>query len=165
MWTSRGAWRTGVNALTDALPARPGSQLELRITHVLCVAVDLPHPYPHDFTYMTVPVLDSPEADLRRHFDSAFVFIDEALQSGQGGVLVHCFAGRSRSVTVAVGYLMRRERLSMQAALDAVLAVRPIAQPNSGFMQLLARFEEEEARRGARVHNTRASSRHTCALG
>ena len=59
---------------------------------------------------------------------------------------------------------MRSQQMSMHAAMNAVLAVRPIAQPNSGFMQLLARFEEEEARRGGRVHNTRASTRMTCAL-
>ena len=132
---------------------------------MLCVAVDLPHPHPTDFRYLTVPVLDSPEVDLRQHFDTAFAFMDDALQSGQGGVLVHCFAGRSRSMTVAIGYLMRTHQMSLPAAMDAVLAVRPIAQPNSGFMQLLARFEaEEEARRGGRVHKTRASTRLTCAL-
>ena len=158
-------WGQRADGHADSLPALPALiQLELRITHVLCVAVDLPFPYPTDFQYLTVPVLDSPDVDLRQHFDSAFAFMDEALQSGQGGVLVHCFAGRSRSVTVTVAYLMRSQQMSMHAAMNAVLAVRPIAQPNSGFMQLLARFEEEEARRGGRVHNTRASTRMTCAL-
>lgn len=40
-------------------------------------------------------VLDSAEVDLAQHFSACFSFIDEARMAG-GGVLVHCFAGRSR---------------------------------------------------------------------
>ncbi|KAK8968724.1 Dual specificity protein phosphatase 1 [Platanthera guangdongensis] len=40
-------------------------------------------------------VFDTPDANLKDHFNECFDFIDEARQGG-GGVLVHCFAGRSR---------------------------------------------------------------------
>lgn len=39
-------------------------------------------------------------------------------------VLVHCHAGRSRSVVVVAGYLMREHGLSPEAALDAIGAKR-----------------------------------------
>lgn len=42
-----------------------------------------------------LPVLDSPDANVEQHFDECFTFIDEAKRMG-GGVLVHCFAGKSR---------------------------------------------------------------------
>jgi protein-tyrosine phosphatase len=46
---------------------------------------------------MSVPlaVLDSPEVDLLSKFSQCFEFIEEA-QRKKSGVLVHCFAGRSR---------------------------------------------------------------------
>jgi hypothetical protein len=59
-------------------------------------------------------VHDSPEAELSSHFDACFAFISEALAAG-GGVLVHCFAGRSRSVTVLLAFLMRQQHLTLQA--------------------------------------------------
>jgi hypothetical protein len=58
-------------------------------------------------------VHDTPEADLSTHFTACFGFIAEALAAG-GGVLIHCFAGRSRSVTVLTAFLMRQQHLTLQ---------------------------------------------------
>lgn len=134
------------------------------ITHVLCVAVGLPCPYPADFKYATVEVHDTPEADLSTHFTACFGFIAEALAAG-GGVFIHCFAGRSRSVTVLTAFLMRQQHLTLQAALALVHAVRPFACPNSGFMRQLQAFEAAEAaQRGGRAYHTRAAARLIGAL-
>ncbi|BBG93300.1 dual specificity protein phosphatase 1 [Prunus dulcis] len=40
-------------------------------------------------------VADRVSTDLKQHFDESIDYIDEAKRSG-GGVLVHCFVGRSR---------------------------------------------------------------------
>lgn len=40
-------------------------------------------------------VVDKDDEDLKKYFNECFDFIDEAKRLG-GGVLVHCFAGRSR---------------------------------------------------------------------
>eukprot|EP00953_Heterococcus_sp_UTEX-ZZ885_P001647 1410-Heterococcus_DN1.PRE.7 len=53
------------------------------------------------------------------------------------------FAGMSRSVTHAIGYLMRSDQLSLLQALQLVQAKRPCASPNSGFMRALADVELE----------------------
>ncbi|XP_058082296.1 dual specificity protein phosphatase 1-like isoform X3 [Magnolia sinica] len=67
----------------------------LNVTHILTVAKSLEPAYPDDFIYKKIEVLDSPDTNLEQHFDECFDFIDEAKRAG-GGVLVHCFAGRSR---------------------------------------------------------------------
>ena len=46
---------------------------------------------------------DIPSEPLHRHFDRCLKFIARALLDG-GRVLVHCFAGKSRSSTVAAAY-------------------------------------------------------------
>jgi len=58
-----------------------------------------------------------------------------------GGVLVHCAAGISRSATFVIGYLMAREGLSFDAALESVRTVRPWVCPNVGFCAQLREFE------------------------
>jgi atypical dual specificity phosphatase len=131
-------------------------QLSLGITHVLCVACDLPQPYPCDFVYQRVLIQDSCDAPLHTHFESCFQFIQSGLEAG-GGVLVHCFAGRSRSATVVAAWLMCTHHLTMLEALAMVHAVRPQASPNAGFMRQLAAFEEQE--HGSRSCLTRANSR------
>lgn len=112
----------------------------LNITHVLLVANALEPAYPRDFKYKQVEVLDSVDTNLAQHFEECFSFIDEAKREG-GGVLVHCFAGRSRSVTVILAYLMRTHHMSLSEALELVRSKRPQAAPNQGFLLQLQSFE------------------------
>ncbi|KAI3927841.1 hypothetical protein MKW98_023442 [Papaver atlanticum] len=84
---------------------------------------------------------DREGTDLTRHFAECFDFIDEAKTKG-GGVLVHCFAGKSRSVTIIVAYLMQKRRLSLSQAVEHVKNRRPKASPNPGFIRQLQNFEK-----------------------
>jgi hypothetical protein len=56
-------------------------------------------------------------------------------------VLVHCAQGMSRSGTIAIGYVMWRERLSYDTALAHVQQARPVVDPNEGFSLQLQEFE------------------------
>jgi atypical dual specificity phosphatase len=70
--------------------------------------------------------------DIVRRFDSAAGQIHEWLQSGKR-VLVHCFAGVSRSVTAVIWYLMRYEGHAWDDALALVKRHRVRANPNIRF--------------------------------
>lgn len=65
---------------------------------------------------------------------------DEA-RSKQCGILVHCLAGISRSVTVTVAYLMQRLNLSLNDAYDFVKRKKSNISPNFNFMGQLLDFE------------------------
>jgi len=65
---------------------------------------------------------------------------DEARQN-ECGVLVHCLAGISRSVTVTVAYLMHALDLSLSDAYDHVKRCKPDVSPNFSFMGQLMDFE------------------------
>ena len=122
------------------------------ITHVLTVAGGLAPRFPDEYTYCLVDVADSPSEPLHRHFDRCLKFIARALLDG-GRVLVHCFAGKSRSSTVVAAYAMATEGTSLKDTMDLITAVRPVASPNEGFMRQLRDFEVElgEARRNGRL--------------
>ncbi|KAL0388659.1 UNVERIFIED_CONTAM: Dual specificity protein phosphatase 1 [Sesamum radiatum] len=122
----------------------------LNITHILTIAISLAPAHPNDFIYkivegrifclVSVSLPDREDITITQYFDECFAFIDEARARG-GGVLVHCFAGRSRSVTVVVGYLMFKNGMSFTEALQYVKTKRPVASPNSGFMLQLQEYE------------------------
>ncbi|KAL3685734.1 hypothetical protein R1sor_003756 [Riccia sorocarpa] len=114
----------------------------LNVTHILAVAGGVDMPFPRDFKYTRIEVLDSAEVDLAQHFERCFAFIDEARMNG-GAVLVHCFAGRSRSVTVAVAYLMKKYGMRFPQALAHVTSRRKEAQPNPGFLRQLQAFDQQ----------------------
>ncbi|KAF4364620.1 hypothetical protein CsatB_019727 [Cannabis sativa] len=89
---------------------------------------------------MAVPMRDMESENLLDHLDVCLNFIDESRK--KGSVLVHCFAGVSRSATIITAYLMRSEHLSQE---DALLSLRQSCEfvcPNDGFLDQLKMFEE-----------------------
>jgi atypical dual specificity phosphatase len=94
------------------------------ITHVVNI---FDHHKPHKekgVEYLNVDILDLPDRNIAEHFELAHAFINAALH-GQGtskaagvegedkkevhfcAVLVHCWAGVSRSASVVLSYMMR----------------------------------------------------------
>jgi atypical dual specificity phosphatase len=56
-------------------------------------------------------------------------------------VLVHCFAGKSRSASVIIGYLMKYHNMRFEEAYTYVKHIRPSIDPNIGFYcQLQMKF-------------------------
>ncbi|KAK8560803.1 hypothetical protein V6N13_026238 [Hibiscus sabdariffa] len=113
----------------------------LNVTHILTVASFLKPAHTNDFVCKAIPVVDKEDTDISQYFDECFDFIDEARRQG-GGVLVHCFVGKSRSVTIVVAYLMKQHSLSFSDAMEHVRSKRPLAAPNPGFVQQLKEFEK-----------------------
>ena len=71
-----------------------------------------------------IPLIDGPgnkSQDLRDTFE----FIDEVVSEGEK-ILVHCHAGRSRSVIVVARYLMEKQVMSRTKALAKIEAKREI---------------------------------------
>ncbi|MCJ1315152.1 tyrosine protein phosphatase yvh1 [Xylographa vitiligo] len=109
------------------------------ITHVVS-ALRLPldeelfQPYQH----LVVELDDVEDEDILQHFATSNAFIRDGL-AGSGGVLVHCAMGKSRSTTLIIAYLLSLSpsTITPESALATVRLCRPMAEPNSGFMQQL----------------------------
>lgn len=94
------------------------------------------------FRYLYHQCLDMETEDLLSHFQEMFNFIDEVNEGQNGKVLIHCFAGVSRSVTIAVAYLMYKSKIPLEVALQIVGRYRGKVRPNPGFMRQLELFEQ-----------------------
>ncbi|XP_017771816.1 PREDICTED: dual specificity protein phosphatase Mpk3-like [Nicrophorus vespilloides] len=112
------------------------------IQYVLNVTPDLPNVFEEHITYMKIPITDHCSQDLAYYFPQAIEFIDEA-RNNQKGVLVHCLAGISRSVTITVAYLMKKCSLTMNDAFSIVKSRKSNIAPNFHFMHQLFDFEKE----------------------
>ncbi|XP_061364797.1 uncharacterized protein LOC133308208 [Gastrolobium bilobum] len=89
---------------------------------------------------MAVPLRDTENEDLLDFLDVCIDFIDRSRK--EGCVLVHCFAGVSRSAAVITAYLMRTEHLSQEDALESLRQSCEFVCPNDGFLEQLKMFEE-----------------------
>ena len=88
-----------------------------KVTHVLNVADDVPNYHEGEFTYLQLGVADfGADAGIARVFPAAGRFVETALQTAGGRVLIHCANGSNRSVTVAIAVLMQNFSLSLAEA-------------------------------------------------
>ncbi len=113
------------------------------ITHILNATEDLLLPEETQcFVGMRIPLRDVEEEDISPYFAPAATFIDSALENG-GGVLVHCHAGRSRSCSLVLAWLMTRRKWTLKQALEFLHEHRPQAAPNAGYLQQLSALEAQ----------------------
>ncbi|XP_073998013.1 dual specificity protein phosphatase 22 isoform X2 [Rhodnius prolixus] len=120
--------------------SKDASQLDrFSITHIVAIhdAARKLHPDKH---YLCVMASDTPDQNLTQYFPICNDFIHAARLRG-GNVLIHCLAGMSRSVTVAVAYIMTVTSLNWKEALKVVRVGRSVANPNTGFQKQLEEFE------------------------
>jgi len=111
------------------------------ITHIVSCAGNVKNP--NDYTILKAENLeDIPKQDIMTFAKQAIEFIEDA-QSKGGVVFVHCLAGRSRSPTIILAYLLVKQQLPLKQLYQFVYQCRDIIQPNDGFMQQLVEFEKE----------------------
>lgn len=98
---------------------------------IVNVAVDAPNFGQHQFE-----LVDGP-GNKQSEFDAAVSCVQSAIESGSR-VLVHCVAGRSRSVVVAAAAISRARNMPFDVALGRVRLVRNCEphQPHTALLQL-----------------------------
>lgn len=94
--------------------------------------------------YLKLPMLDSVEAKgVQDSIREACTFLDDARLRSEP-VYVHCKAGKSRSVTIVIAYLIHALRWTLQRSYLYVVEKRAAICPNIGFVAELMRYEEKE---------------------
>ncbi|CAO1615716.1 unnamed protein product [Parajaminaea phylloscopi] len=92
--------------------------------------------------YLKIPMWDNVEArGVAGHFEQACQFLDDA-RLHDAPVYVHCRAGKSRSVSVVIAYLIHAYKWSLRKAYAYVVERRSDVSPNIGFVSCLMAFEE-----------------------
>ncbi len=90
------------------------------------------------FIHKKFELSDFESENIIKYFGECLNFID-----GKEKVLVHCMAGASRSATIIIAYLMWKDKMKYDDALDFVQKKRFIVYPNEGFREQLKLFENE----------------------
>jgi len=103
------------------------------IATVITAALGMDHLHYSDLPlkHIVYPLLDHKTQNIGQFFDDFYNIIEANIKNG--GILVHCSAGISRSSTLVISYLMRREGWSFKQAIELVRRSRPQVLPNLGF--------------------------------
>jgi len=124
--------------LSNELGAQDFKMLKDRnVTHILVAGNFLQQKFPGHFKYLQLPINDAASQDLSLYFEEAIKFIDEAEK-----VLVHCYAGVSRSSSMVIAYLMYKYKWTYTEAYTHVKKKRTVINPNKGFVSQLQELEK-----------------------
>ncbi|KIY65736.1 hypothetical protein CYLTODRAFT_445177 [Cylindrobasidium torrendii FP15055 ss-10] len=94
--------------------------------------------------YVKIPMRDTVEEDnIARGMRQVCDILDDA-RLHSAPTYVHCKAGKSRSVTAVIAYLIHANHWTLSRAYQFVLDRRKGISPNIGFVSELMTFEEEE---------------------
>lgn len=117
---------------------------DLGITHIVS-CLQGARKFPKDFTYLNIPIFDTPFEDISKHFSSSFDFIHNALCQSTvekpNNVYIHCAAGISRAPTICAAFLMRELGITATLALNLIKLSRPYVAPNAGFLNQLYNYQ------------------------
>ncbi len=112
---------------------------KLKVTHILNLTYEIKNKFTDEFKYKTIKIDDLPNVDITNYFDEAFKFIDEANKKDHC-CFIHCTMGRSRSVSIVIGYLMSRFGYEFEYSMDYVKKKRPNSNPNARFIKNLMEY-------------------------
>jgi protein-tyrosine phosphatase len=114
-----------------------------KITHILDVGQNNPLLFHKTINYLAVPLEDSVDEILTPALlNKCHQFIHQAQQNPRASILIHCFAGVSRSPTILASFLMRRNKWTIEKALSTIRDRRPVIRINPGFYKQLSEFRQ-----------------------
>jgi hypothetical protein len=118
---------------------------ERQITQILCCAEELPlrvgFPYSQRYSGHKVPLIDDrADEKTKGYFLEGATVLDTWVNDGKK-IMVHCFAGISRSVSVVITYLMVYKGWSYDLAFQHIKLRRPRMNPHPEFIPILKAIE------------------------
>ena len=138
----------GVRVFLGAIEHSESEELmsEKDIRAVACIMPQDPHfretEVGKSMEFLHIPIKDCPDVNIAEHFDTFIQFIDKCVHERRN-VLVHCWAGVSRSASMITAYIIKKQNKSFSEAFHALKSKRGQIDPNAGFIILLKKYEEK----------------------
>jgi len=118
---------------------------ENNIEVIVNVTPGISNYFPNKFEYYNFDqVLDIGASSLRPYYEKFYQIMEENVPQNRR-ILVHCFAGRSRSTSLVLYYMMRKYNWSLETALTYLKERRPFININKTFIEEIQKMLEENA--------------------
>ena len=137
-----GLWLGDINSASDLKFLRAK-----KISCIINCTLTIPFPKLPQIKYRhRVPVKDNMKPEqiylMYRMLDEAINFIIKHLPEEQ--ILIHCYAGRQRSVAVVAGFLMKTADIRWDEALQCIRSKREVAAvPQFNFETTLRQYQDD----------------------
>ncbi len=108
---------------------------KLDIKVIINVTTEISNYFPDDFTYYKYSLYDNNKQTINKYLDDSFEKIKYHQDNTPGNILIHCYMGASRSVSIVIHYLMKTmvnndgSYFTFDEALTYIKNKRPIVNP------------------------------------
>lgn len=100
----------------------------------------LPEQWLNNIDYLHVPTVNGSSPDIE-DIEKAVDFIDKNLKNNKS-VMVHCAAGKGRTGTILVAYMMKFREMNVKGAIEEIRSLRPGSVENGSQEIALSIFEK-----------------------
>ena len=83
---------------------------ELNINFIINITQDISLYYPEEFTYYNYNIEDDNNESIKQFFEKSYQNIVNSQNQQNKNILIHCFMGASRSVTLLLYYIIRKNK-------------------------------------------------------
>lgn len=107
----------------------------LEINVIMNATTEIRNYFPEEFTYYKYSLYDNNKNSIYKYLDESFKTIRHHQDNTDGNILIHCFMGASRSVSIVMNYIMNTKvnndgsKYTYEEALQYIKNVRPIINP------------------------------------
>jgi protein-tyrosine phosphatase len=106
---------------------------KINIGLIINVTPDISNHYTRDFTYKQYSIQDDGIDKITPYFEDSYEIILGQNKILYQPILIHCFMGASRSVSICAYYLMKTKNYTPEEAIKFIQSKRPIANPSKAF--------------------------------
>ena len=116
------------------------------ITNIINVS-DSSQPTTKQLEYFDIiycPFKDNEDINILTQIETLSFYINK-LQTNDINkkIVINCHAGKSRSVSIIIGYCMIYQKMNMKQAWDYIIKIKDDIEPNLGFLNILMKMDKK----------------------
>ena len=101
----------------------------LNIKYIVNVTSEIKNYFPGFITYVNYTLYDDKKQSIDKYLENSYRKIKEFQNNNDGNILIHCFMGASRSVTILAYYLMREKGFTPLESYNFIKSKRNVVNP------------------------------------
>jgi protein phosphatase slingshot len=103
--------------------------IDNNIATIVNVTCEIRNYFPDNFTYHRFMIYDDNKSSIAKYLDESYQIIKNEQKKNNGNILIHCFMGASRSVSIVMYYLAKEYNMNFDEALNHIKNIRPFINP------------------------------------
>jgi len=100
------------------------------ITVIFNITKEITNYYPNNFIYEKYDISDNNSDSIYDYLDEIYTRILYHQENTPGNIFIHCYAGKSRSASIVIYYLIKKYNYTFDNAIDLLLEKRDIINPS-----------------------------------